>query len=185
MEGTAKMKTMCKRMVSLAAVLLLLVTGLRAQEKTVELGFGMEKDLYGVPVGGDDMVAAATEVKAGILFGNRVDLSLGFETLSLTNLSEKRFETLHGMLMGVGYRFGKNESFQIEPNLSVANSFRNFASFRNIKVDLGVNFHVFKVFFVGTGLRYAHCLDLELFAPPPVYTWYWKMGFRLSLALTR
>ena len=179
------MKTMCKRMIPLAAALLFLVTGLRAQEKTVALGFGMEKDLYGIPIGGDDMVATATEVKAGVFFGNRVGMSLGFETLSLTNLSEKRFETLHGMMMGVGYCFGKSESFQIEPNLSVANSFLNFSSFRNIKVDLGVNFHMFRVFFIGTGLRCAHCSDLELIAPPPVYTWYWKMGFQFSLALTR
>lgn len=179
------MKTMCKRMIPLVATLLFLVTGLRAQEKTVALGFGIEKDLYGIPIGGDDMVATATEVKAGVLFGNRLGLSLGFETLSLTNLSEKRFETLHGMMTGVGYRFGKSESLQIEPNLSVANYFRNFSSFRNVKVDLGVNFLLFRVFFIGTGLRFASCSDLELTAPPPVYTWYWKMGFQFSLALTR
>lgn len=165
----------------LATILLFVTAELRGQKKTMTFGMAIEKDLFGVPVSSDDIVASAMDINAVVWLYNGLDFSLGFETITLSDFSENRFETFYGLGMGAGCRLGKNELFQIEPNLSVANSFRSFSSFRNVKADLGAKFHVLDVFFIGTGLRYTRCPDLEFVAQPSLCTWYWKMGFQLKI----
>ena len=160
---------------------LFFAVGLHAQEKALVFGVGIEKDFFGAPISSENLVVTNTDIKAVCLVRNKWDLSLGIESGTLKEYSEKRFETINSIMMGVGYRIGKHELYHIEPNLSFANSINSFSSFRNCRMDLGVKFHYFNIVFLGTGLRYMHCRNSILVHNFNILTWYWNLGIHFYL----
>ena len=99
----------------------------------------------------------------------------------IANHQEKRYETNAGLSLSLAYLFTFKDykDFALAPTLSVGNSFKEFTSFKNTDVDLGVRSYLFKSMYLGTGVRYAQWKNSDIVNDHNCFSWYWEIGFDL------
>ena len=165
--------------------LLLMAGGVTMQAQT-KIGFGLQKELFGVPLNPENASEATfnvDKVDIAVLLNDHFRIGLGFQPGTLVNHQEKRYETSAGLSLSLAYLFTFKDykDFAMAPTLSVGNSFKDFTSFKNMDVDLGVRSYLFKSMYLGTGVRYAQWKNSDILDDHSCFSWYWEMGFDLYL----
>lgn len=169
------------RICTLLALLMLGGVTMQAQTK---IGFGLQKELFGVslnPDNADDATFDVDKIDVAVLLNDHFRVGLGFQPGTLVNHQEKRYETNAGLSLSLAYLFTFKDykDFALAPTLSVGNSFKDFTSFKNTDVDLGVRSYLFKSMYLGTGVRYAQWKNSDIVNDHNCFSWYWEIGFDL------
>ncbi len=147
-------------------------------------GFGLQKELFGVSLNGesaDDATFSVDKVDFAVLLQDHLRIGMGVQGGTQVNHETKRYEPGAGLALSFAYLFDfKNyKDFAIAPTLSVGNSFKDFKSFQNVDIDLGVRSYLFNSVFLGTGVRYAHWSKSPIINDSSCYSWYWEIGYNL------
>jgi len=149
------------------------------------LGIGVQKELFGVslnPENAADATFSVDKVDVSLLVKEHLRIGLGYQAGTKINRGDKRYEMNSGLSLSFAYLFDfKNyKDFSLAPTLSVGNSFRDFGSFKNLDVDLGVRAYIMKSFFLGTGYRYAHWNQSEILNENSCHSWYFEIGYNFN-----
>ncbi len=155
-------------------------------------GFGLQKEIFGVSLNAenaDDATFDVDKVELTMTMKDHFRIGLGVQMSTLVEHQAKHYDPDAGLSLSITYLFPikrykdytiPKESFAIAPTLSVGNSFKDFKSFKNIDVDLGVRSYLFKAMYIGTGARYAQWNNSDIVNGNNCFTWYWEMGFNLD-----
>ena len=160
---------------------MLIATSLNAQSI---IGIGLKKDVFGISLNSensDDVTFNADMVNVSMLINEHLQIGLGLQSGTIVNHETKCYDPSAGLSLNAAYLFNFRDykDFAIAPTVSIGNSFKDFMSFKNIDVDLGVRTYLFKSGFIGTGIRYAQWDDSKIVNGNNCLTWYWEMGFNL------
>ena len=155
-----------------------------AQEKASLFGYGISTDFFSVPLREQSLALQATNVYGCYSLNDDLNFKLGFDGLMIRDVNAKRFENLSGLVIGAGFTLlhDRPRNFTTELTLTASNGFAKFSAFSNYHADLGVRLMMFKSFYLGTGVRFAHN-ELSSIAAVPLnsYNWYMQMGIQLYL----
>ena len=170
--------------IKILAIVFMLATSVTLNAQT-HFGFGLKKDLFCVSLNPEKAVDATfnvDKVDVSVLLNEHFRIGLGVQLGKIVNHDGKRYEQGAGLSLNLAYLFDFKDykDFAIAPTFSVDNSFKDFKSFKNIDVDLGVRSYLFKAMYIGTGARYAQWNNSDIVNGNNCFTWYWEMGFNLD-----
>lgn len=165
----------------ITSLVIMLSASLQAQ---VDFGFGLQKDLFGISLNAENAENATfnlDNVNVSMLINEHLQIGLGIQSGTIVNHETKCYDPSAGLSLNAAYLFNFRDykDFAIAPTVSIGNSFKDFMSFKNIDVDLGVRTYLFKSGFIGTGIRYAQWDVSKIVNGNNCLTWYWEMGFNL------
>lgn len=172
--------------IKILAIVFMLATSVTLNAQT-HFGFGLKKDLFCVSLNPEKAVDATfnvDKVDVSVLLNEHFRIGLGVQLGKIVNHDGKRYEQGAGLSLNLAYLFDFKDykDFAIAPTFSVDNSFKDFKSFKNIDVDLGVRTYIMKSMFLGTGVRYAQWNHSDIVNDKNCYSWYWEMGFQLIIS---
>lgn len=165
------------------AIVFMVATSITLNAQT-HFGFGLKKDLFCTSLNPEKFADATfnvDKVDVSVLLNDHFRIGLGVQAGTIVNHDDKRYDPGAGFSLNLAYLFDFKDykDFAIAPTFSVGNSFKDFKSFKNIDVDLGVRTYVMKSMFLGTGVRYAQWNHSDIVNDMNCYSWYWEMGFNL------
>ncbi len=165
-------------------ILFAVIFTVNAQEHKQKIGLGIRIDYFNVPLNQELFVFNTSGVNAVYFLNKKINVKIAYESNNLMDKNLKRYEQNHGIMFETGYFINKDMSknFTTELTLSSGTVFNNSFSFNNYYSKTGVNFYLFKAFYLGTGLKYFYLEDTN-FNNLPInnFNWYWQMGFQLYL----
>lgn len=163
--------------------LLLRLLEMIAQDKPL-FGYGVSSDVLSIPLSEQSLVTNSTNVYFTCLLNEHMNFKLGFDDMMVKDINAKKYDHLSGLLLGVGYTILHDQprNFTTELAIAASNGFDEFSTFRNYHADLGLRMMMFKSFYLGTGLRYAHDkVSSLLTTPQSSCNWYLQMGMQFYL----
>lgn len=172
-----------KKIILITILISVLFISAEAQKSKTKFAIGLSSSILSVPIINEDYTFMNTSVKASINF-DRFNLKIGSENSNLFCLDTKQFDKSFNFLFGLGYYIidKPENNYTVELFLNNTNSFSDFVTFKNYNTEIGINFMVFKTFYLGTGLRYSYN-NVSYLSHEPINNlyWFWQMGFQLTL----
>ena len=164
--------------------LVLLVGALFAQTKTPKFALGISSDFLVVPLTNQSLQTQPVDVYVSFVPTKNLNFKVGYDHALLLDSQSKIYDSLSGLMVGAGYTVWRDQSgiLSSELNLSLSESFKDFAAFKNYHADLGVRFNVFDAFYLGTGMRWSHNESTFVTnTPTNSLNWYFQLGYQLYL----
>lgn len=157
---------------------------LQTQEQKQSIGYELYSGFLSIPLNPNNLTSNINGVSLVYSLSNSVNMKIGLSDRQLKQTDFKVYENHVEGLLGLGYFIPnkKISNFDTEVNLSFANSFNQFGSFKDYHTDLGFRFYMFRSFYVGTGFIYSHNeTGSFISAPTNSLNWFWQLGLRLNL----
>ncbi len=164
-------------------VFFIALSTVNAQEKTSKIALGMHTDYFNVPLNKELFVFNTKGVHGVYSFSKKMNIKIAYESNILMDKNLKQYEEYHGAMFELGYFIynGMSKNFTTELTSSYGTTLNNGFLFENHYLKTGLNFYLFRFFYLGLGLKYLH-FEKTNFSDLPVnnFNWYWQMGFQLN-----
>lgn len=164
--------------------LMLLVGALFAQTKTPKFALGICSDFLAVPLTNQSLQTQPVDVYFSFVPIKNLNFKVGYDYALLLDSQSKTYDGFSGLMVGAGYTVWRDQSgiASSELTLSLSESFKDFAAFKNYHADLGVRFNVFDAFYLGTGMRWSHNESTFVTnTPTNSLNWYFQLGYQFYL----
>ncbi len=163
-------------------LLIMAISILSAQEKQFRTGFGIKTDYLILPLQNKALLLQTSAIYGVLGLNKRINFKLGCMSNSLKNENLKQYENYNGIFFSAGYSTINKKNFSTEFFLSFENTFDDFFTANNHCEELGVNFYMFKVFYLGTGIKFFRYTSSDFYqVQQNNFNWYWQMGCQLYI----
>jgi hypothetical protein len=155
-----------------------------AQVKTPKFALGISSDFLAVPLTNQSFQTQPVDVYVSYIPIRNLNFKVGYDHALLLDAQSKTYDSFSGLMIGAGYTVWRDKSgiFSNELGLSLTESFKDFAAFKNYHADLGVRFNVFDAFYLGTGIRLSHNESTFVTnTPTNSLNWFFQLGYQFHL----
>jgi len=170
------------RIKSLLFILFVLFTfNVNAQNKYPKFGIGVNSEIFSLSLN-SDIEQYSTDVFLSYSLTPKIQILMASRSNKLMNIKIKQYENNIAGLLGFGYLFQKDSMSNFSTLVQVAygNTFNKSVSYNEHIIDIGTNFYFFRIFYLGTGLKFFHIEETNFTNLPNCnINWYWRLGFQL------
>jgi len=169
----------------LFSALLFSLSILNAQQMNSRIGLGVQVDLMNISLQPEILLLKTTGAHVIFPLNNRFNIKAAYISNNLQNVNIKQYENYNGYSLGIGYFIFDNQitNYSIELSFNFENSFNDSFKLMNHSEKFGVNFYMFKSFYIGTGIKYFQQKNTNFTnLTNNNYNWYWQLGCQIYFA---